>query len=300
MSRPDYQLLVVGAGPAGLEAACALGQRGYRVMLAEAEQELGGRINRESRLPGLAEYARVRDWRLGQLRRMTNVDIYPDNRLDADSIAALDCEHIIVATGANWRCDGVGRWSNRAFAGCNYAGVISVDRILRGELPHGRVVIYDDDHYYLGSALALLAIANDCQVTLVTPAESLAGWTHFTDEHRPTMQVLIDAGVEWVTARGLVGFEPGMVHLECIYSARASQLAADQLVPLSARIADDALWLALERRREELSANGLLSLQRIGDCRAPGMIAAAVYAGHKVARELGCQQVEIKRDRVVV
>jgi dimethylamine/trimethylamine dehydrogenase len=296
----DESVLVVGAGPAGLEAACALGQRGYRVMLAEAEQELGGRINRESRLPGLAEYARVRDWRLGQLRRMTNVDIYPDNRLDADSIAALDCEHIIVATGANWRCDGVGRWSNRAFAGCNYAGVISVDRILRGELPHGRVVIYDDDHYYLGSALALLAIANDCQVTLVTPAESLAGWTHFTDEHRPTMQVLIDAGVEWVTARGLVGFEPGMVHLECIYSARASQLAADQLVPLSARIADDALWLALERRREELSANGLLSLQRIGDCRAPGMIAAAVYAGHKVARELGCQQVEIKRDRVVV
>jgi dimethylamine/trimethylamine dehydrogenase len=57
----DESVLVVGAGPAGLEAACALGQRGYQVILAEAEQELGGRINRESRLPGLSEYARVRD-----------------------------------------------------------------------------------------------------------------------------------------------------------------------------------------------------------------------------------------------
>jgi dimethylamine/trimethylamine dehydrogenase len=85
-----------------------------------------------------------------------------------------------------------------------------------------------------------------------------------------------------------------------VYSARPSQLAADQLVPISARTADDALWLALDRRRAELAANGLLSLQRIGDCRAPGMIAAAVYAGHRAARELGCEQVEFKRDRVVV
>jgi dimethylamine/trimethylamine dehydrogenase len=210
----DESVLVVGAGPAGLEAACALGQRGYRVMLAEAETEPGGRINRESRLPGLAEYARVRDWRLGQLQRMANVDIYPDNRLDADSIAGLDCQHVILATGARWRSDGVGRWSNRAFAGSDHADVISVERILRGELPAGRVVIYDDDHYYLGTAMALLASANGCQVTLVTPAESLAGWSHFTDEHRPTMQALIGAGVEWLTTRGLAGFETGVVHLE--------------------------------------------------------------------------------------
>ena len=114
------------------------------------------------------------------------------------------------------------------------------------------------------------------------------------------MQALIEAGVECVTAQGLVGFEPGVVQLECIYSGKASQLAADQLIPISARVADDALWLALDQRRTELEAKGLLSLQRIGDCRAPGIVAAAVYAGHKAARELGCQQNEFKRDRVVV
>ena len=114
------------------------------------------------------------------------------------------------------------------------------------------------------------------------------------------MQALIEAGVECVTAKGLVGFEPGVVQLECIYSGKPSQLAADQLIPISARVADDALWIALDQRRTELQQKGLLSLQRIGDCRAPGIVAAAVYAGHKAARELGCQQNEFKRDRVVV
>ena len=296
----DQSVLVVGSGPAGLEAACALGQRGYRLILAEAEQTLGGRINLESRLPGLAEYARVRDWRIGQLRRMENVDIYPDNRLDADAIIGLESEHILIATGASWRSDGVGRWRSTAFAGCDLADVVGVEQILQGRLPEGRVVIYDDDHYYLGTSIALLARANGCHVTLVTPAESLAGWSHFTDEHGPTMQALVEAGIDWVTAKGLTGFESGRVHLQCVFSGKPSQLEADQLIPISARITDDALWLALEARRGELEQQGLLSLQRIGDCRAPGIIAAAVYAGHKAARELGCEQNEFKRDRVVV
>ncbi|NIQ26441.1 MAG: NADH:flavin oxidoreductase, partial [Gammaproteobacteria bacterium] len=79
-----------------LEAAVALGQRGYQVILAEADTEPGGRINLESRLPGLAEYARVRDWRVGQLARMVNVQLYPDNRLDADAVLELECQHVLL------------------------------------------------------------------------------------------------------------------------------------------------------------------------------------------------------------
>ena len=78
----DDAVLIVGAGPAGLECARALGQRGYRVHLAEASEELGGRVARESRLPGLAEWARVRDHRLQQLGQMTNVEIYRASPLD--------------------------------------------------------------------------------------------------------------------------------------------------------------------------------------------------------------------------
>jgi dimethylamine/trimethylamine dehydrogenase len=296
----DESVLVVGSGPAGLEAACALGQRGYQVILAEAEQELGGRINRESRLPGLSEYARVRDWRLGQLARMANVQIYPENRLDADAILELDSQHVILATGARWRSDGVGRWSNSAFAGCEQENVIGVEQILNGFMPDGHVVIYDDDHYYLGSAIALQLRAKGVSVTMATPESSLAGWSQHTEEHSLTMQVLIEAGVEIVTAKGLVAWQPGVLQLECIYSGRESKIQADFLVPISARTPNDELWCELDTRRDEFDAKGGLSLQRVGDCRAPGIIAAAVYAGHKAARELGCSEVEFKRDRVVV
>ncbi len=55
--------MIIGAGPAGLEAARALGQRGYEVTLLDARKELGGRVLRESALPGLNEWRRVVDWR---------------------------------------------------------------------------------------------------------------------------------------------------------------------------------------------------------------------------------------------
>ncbi|MES1150534.1 MAG: NAD(P)-binding protein, partial [Dongia sp.] len=67
------RVLVVGAGPAGLEAARALGQRGYEVHLAEASSELGGRVAKESKLPGLAAWGRVRDYRITQLDKLPNV-----------------------------------------------------------------------------------------------------------------------------------------------------------------------------------------------------------------------------------
>ena len=296
----EESVLIVGAGPAGLEAARALGQRGYPVILAEAEHELGGRINRESRLPGLAEYARVRDWRLGQLARMPNVQIYPDNRLDAASIIELECQHVLLATGARWRSDGVGRTSNKPFQGCEQERVIGVEQLLNGYLPDGHVIIYDDDHYYLGSALALRLCAEGVRVTMVSPENSLGGWTHFTDEHTQVMRALIDAGVEIVTARSLNGFEPGAVRLSCIYGGKETQIEADYLLPIGARIANDELWLELQQQRESFAQHGGISMQRIGDCRAPGIVAAAVYAGHRAARELGQGGKSVKRDRVVL
>jgi dimethylamine/trimethylamine dehydrogenase len=80
----DSHALVVGAGPAGLEAARALGQRGYRVTLAEACDELGGRVSRESALLGLSVWARVRDYRVGQIREMANVELYLASEMNAE------------------------------------------------------------------------------------------------------------------------------------------------------------------------------------------------------------------------
>ena len=105
------RVLVVGAGPAGLEAARVLGERGHRVMLAEAERQLGGRVSRESRLPGLAEWARVRDWRIGQIDQLERVEVFPESRLTAADVVELAPSQVIIATGSVWAADTIGRHS---------------------------------------------------------------------------------------------------------------------------------------------------------------------------------------------
>ena len=207
---------------------------------------------------------------------------------------------LLLQPVSRWRKDGVGRWSNHAFAGCEQDNVIGVDQILDGFECEGSVLIYDDDHYYIGSAIALRLSAQGVRVTMVTPESELAGWSQHTEEHSLTMKALIDSGVELVTAKGLVGYAPKTVQLECVYSGVRTEVSADYLLPISARVANDGLWRELEMRRDEFDSRGGLSIQRVGDCRAPGIVAAAVYAGHKAARELGSSEVNCKRDRVVI
>ena len=299
----DESVLVVGSGPAGLEAACALGLRGYRVTLAEADKTLGGRISSESRLPGLAEWARVRDWRLGQMAKMANIEIYPDNRLDASAVLELGMQHVIIATGAQWRSDGIGRWRSNAFDGWDLPSVISVDQILSGYVPDTNVVIYDDDHYYMASAIALKLRAEGIAVTLVTPQGRAAAWSYYTQEQDSILKAMYDAGIEIITDRGLTYYRQNRVGLQCVFSGKESDYPAAYLIPVTARIPLDDLWFELESRADEFTGGSGLTMQRIGDCAAPGLIASAVYAGHKVAREMGQHQQglsDIKRDRVVV
>src|SRR5450432_1161377 len=91
----DDSFLIVGAGPSGLECARMLGGRGYTVHVAEASEQLGGRVARESRLPGLAAWARVSDYRLQQLNKMQNVAILRGSRVTTDEILEFGAERIV-------------------------------------------------------------------------------------------------------------------------------------------------------------------------------------------------------------
>ena len=129
--------LVVGAGPAGLEAALTLARRGFKVTLAEAAAELGGRVSRECRLPGLAEWGRVRDWRAHQLSKLANVEIYRGSAMSADDVRGFGAAHVLIATGSHWRKDGRGRNQVTAIASFDDARVFSPDDIMDGLRPEG-------------------------------------------------------------------------------------------------------------------------------------------------------------------
>jgi dimethylamine/trimethylamine dehydrogenase len=280
----DAKVLVVGAGPAGLEAAMSLGRRGYEVVLAEATDTLGGRVAREARLPGLAAWIRVLDYRAGQLARLP-VEIARGSTVTADEIATYDFTHVAVATGARWRADGVGRVHTHPLDLAGGPPVLTPDDLMAGARPAGgRVVLYDDDHYYMGGVLAELLVAAGHAVTFVTPEARVSEWTTHTMEQHRIQRRLLEAGVDVRTSHALAGAGPGVVRVACTYTDREAELRCDALVLVTARLPDEALALALEKR---LGAAALgLAVRAIGDARSPGTIAAAVWDGRRYAEEL--------------
>lgn len=282
----DESALVVGAGPAGLEAARALGQRGYRVTLAEAGTALGGRVKVEARLPGLSEWGRVADWRQYQIAGMTNVNTYLDSELSAEQVLEFAADHVVIATGARWCPTGIGRANHAAIPVEPGAIVLTPDDICAGVDVTGPVVVFDDDHYYMGGLMAEVLRRRGLQVTLVTPAADVSHWTHNTLEQHRIQKRLIEAGVKIVPLHSITACAPGSVTLECAFTARAHGIACGTLVMVTMRRPVDALYHDLQT----LVASGAQApktLTRVGDCLAPGTIAAAVWSGHRYARELG-------------
>jgi dimethylamine/trimethylamine dehydrogenase len=279
-------VLIVGAGPAGLECARALGQRGYTVVLAEASREAGGRVTAESRLPGLAAWARVRDYRLQQINSMANVSLYYDSELGAADIRDYGFSHVVVATGAHWRRDGVGRRHHQPVAGSDRRHVLAADDVMAGTEITGPVVLYDDDHFYLGGVLAEKLRAEGHEVTLVTPAPDVSHWTHYTLEQHRIQKSLLELGVAIVTQHELAVITEAAVELACVFTGQRRDAPCGTLVMVTSRQPVDGLYRLLLDDGQALESAGIKSVTAIGDCLAPSTIAAAIYAGHRYAREM--------------
>ncbi len=281
------RILVVGSGPAGLEAARALGLRGYDVVLTEAGRDLGGRVAREARLPGLASWARVLDYRQQAIDALPNVEVYRESRMSADDIVGFEFQHIAVATGATWRRDGVARWHTQPLLADAGADVLTPDDVMAGRRPRGpRVVVYDDDHYYLGGVLAELLRGEGFEVELVTPAAQASAWTVNTMEVDKIQRRLLLAGVAIRTSAALTAIGDGRVTVANVYTGHPGEVAADSVVMVTARLPEDELFQQLLARREQ---GEIASVRAIGDAWAPGTIAAAVWSGRRYAEEFDAE-----------
>ncbi len=278
-------VLVVGAGPAGLECALSLGRRGYEVTLAEAADEIGGRLRFETRLPGLTSWGRVLDWRRGQLEPLTNVNIYRGNRLSAADILELAPTHVALATGARWTRL---LYSPLEVPAGELAGpdVFTPDDVAAGARLAGPVVVYDYDNYYMGSVLAEHLAREGHSVSYVTPAGHPSAWSIMSNEQPQVHRALFACGIALHTLARVVGFARGELRLERQFTNVPLVLPCGSLIIVGARLAEDALQRALAARAEELTAAGIRSVSAIGDALAPGAIVHAVYSGHRYAREL--------------
>jgi dimethylamine/trimethylamine dehydrogenase len=278
-------VLIVGAGPAGLEAARTLGLRGYSVMLAEATRELGGRVAREAALPGMGEYIRVRDYREQQLRKLRHVEVYRESRMTAQDVFDTGAAHVAIATGANWRRD---LFDGQCHVDITSDGatVLTPDDIMEGRLPTGPTMVFDGDNYYMAGVIAEAVARSGQPVTYVTAKDSVSAWAEKTGDRWRIRTHLMKLGIKIITAHRLTGFDGRTATLACAYSGVERTLNVGAAVLVTQRKPNDDLYHDILAKVEGDAAKLPFTLTRIGDVDAPAIIAAAVYAGHRYAEEL--------------
>jgi dimethylamine/trimethylamine dehydrogenase len=294
-------VLVIGAGPAGMECARVLGERGMRrVQLVDAESELGGAMQWVRRLPGLGEWGRVVDYRRIQLGKLRNVEFIPTLRLAAADVLDYGAELVVVATGSHWATDGLNVFTHSSLEGADASRphVLTPEQLMvEGKIPPGeRVLVYDCDGYFMGASVAETLARKGHRVTLVTPHNQVGPYLFFTGEGVHMNTLLLELGVDLVTAHVLDRIDAsGAAGHPAFARSTAVTWHADAVVLVTQRRSDDTLYHELRGRPEQLSDAGITGVYRIGDCVSPRMIADAVFDGHRLGREIDSPDPRIPR-----
>jgi dimethylamine/trimethylamine dehydrogenase len=290
-ANADSEVLVVGAGPSGLECAIVLAKRGFaRVRLVDAADEIGGCMRWIPQLPGLDAWSRFVEWRRRESDRLPNLEIETGVRLSAADVRASGAGLVVVATGARWAADGFNGVTKGPIPGADAAlpHMLTPEQIVLGgkPVPGRRVAVLDIESYHLGASLALRLAAEGHEVTLATPSETVAAWCTWTLEGPRLRAQLHDAGVEMrvdVTPEAIV---PGAVRLRLAHGGEPFDVAADAVVLVTQRLSNESLYLELSGDPHALAASGIQAVYRTGDCVAPRWLVDTVFDGHRLAREI--------------
>jgi dimethylamine/trimethylamine dehydrogenase len=289
-SSGDRDVLVVGAGPAGMECAIVLGKRGFRrVHIVDSQPEPGGSMRWISSLPGLGEWRRVVDWRVIQIAKLRNVELICGVDLDAAAVREYGAEIVILATGARWAQDGVNASTHAPIPGAHagLAWVLTPEQVMVAHKrpPGERVLIYDAEGYFMAAGLAELLAGEGHKVELVTCLDQIAPMCDHTLEGPLLRRRLHDAGVTLRRGLTLTVVEPARALLRDEFD-EPLELGTDGIVLVTQRRSNDALYHALAGDPEALAAEGIEAIHRVGDCVAPRLIADAIFDGHRLAREI--------------
>lgn len=289
----DNDVLVVGAGPAGLECAIVLGRRGMRrIHLVEAGAEVGGHLRWVSRLPGMEAWGRVVDWRTIQISKLRNVELITDTRLDAEGIRTYGAEIVVLATGSRWATDGLNGPTHEPIPGADATlpYVLVPEQIMvEGKQVQGdSVLVYDTEGYFMGATLAEKLARDGKRVRLVTQFPGPAPYMSFTGENLLMVPLLRELGVEVVSGHVVSSIEPGRASgFAAIAPTEPVAWEFDAIVLVTQRLPNDVLYRELRDDPAALAGHGITGLYQIGDCVAPRLqVADAIFDGHRLAREI--------------
>ncbi len=273
------RLLVVGGGPAGMEAARVAALRGHRVTLFEAAPDLGGALRLAARAPRRQAFNDFADWLQNELYTL-GVDVRLSTFATAEDIADAAFDHVVLATGAEPRRDGVqASHPGLPVDGFDLPHVFaSNDIMVMDRVPGTRALVIDDVGHYEALAATEYLIAKGLDVTLVTRLPTLAPGVRTALMVDPFLERVAHAPFRYRVATRVLALDGQQARIEPINGGPQEPIPVDL-----------AVFVTLNRPRDELAA-ALIASERpytlVGDASSPRFLVRAIADGHAAGRAL--------------
>ncbi|MCF8709367.1 oxidoreductase [Rhizorhapis sp. SPR117] len=275
VAQSEKTVLIVGGGPAGMEAARIAALRGHHVILAEAQKELGGQVALASKAPARHGIKDITDWLEAEIFRL-GVDVRLSTFMLPEDIRDIAPDHVIVATGSQPRLDGIQKGlPGRIPEGINLPHVISSAELLSGfkEEHVKRAVVLDDTGHYEAIAVAEFLLARGVRVDFVTWAASFAPLVETSLSSTPALRRLYEHDFHLHLRTHLDMISPDSVHLLGIESGLREEIEADCVILVTPNRAFDPF-----ENEEDLPP-----LSLVGDAFAPRYLLRAIHDANAAA-----------------
>ncbi len=281
------RVVVVGAGPAGLEFARVAAARGHDVVVYEGERHVGGHVRAYGALPNRQQYGTIATWLAAQASGNGAI-IKTDSPVTAENIddvlSAERPDHIVVATGARYRKDGFQGQTGKPIPGWETGRCLTWDEVALDKVKVSGEVLVIDELADVAAPLTAVKLAKlGCKVRLLTKWPMIGMETAAEVYLHWILTYLYEAEVEMIADHAVKRISGREVEIVNIYQpARARPINADAIVMATARSSENSLYHLLRERGR--------SVESIGCAVAPRTVYEATLEGHRSARKLGARQ----------
>jgi len=274
-SSHDATVLIVGGGPAGMEAARTAAAAGNRVVLCEATEALGGQLRIARQAPYRPRLGDIADWLEREVSRL-GVKVELGTRVDGDYALSQGADRVIVATGSLPRIDGLTIADpDRLIVGIDRPHVVSSWRaITDGRLADVDAVVYDDIGHHEAVSAAEALLARGCAVTFVSRLNRLMPLLEAARMETTVKARLYAGRFSFVGDSRIDRIDDGLVTISSLYGGTSRALEADCVVIVGANVPQRSV-------ADELT--GRIDVTLVGDALGPRFLQLAILEGHRAA-----------------